>query len=72
MRKGRFLSPSGRAHLALRLQKSYRCSTNLILAWHSRPNTVPDYWDEVIPEPVANRDENAGYVGSRIPGKYLR
>ena len=44
----------------------------LILAWHSRPNTVPDYWNDEIPEPIANRDENGHYPGSRIPGKYLK
>ena len=43
----------------------------LILAWHSRPNTIPDYWDREIPEPVANRDENGDYLGSRIPGDFL-
>ena len=44
----------------------------LILAWHSRPNTVPDYWDAEIPEPIANRDENGNYPGSRIPGDFLK
>ena len=44
----------------------------LILAWHSRPNTVPDYWDREIPEPIANRDENGNYPGSRIPGDFLK
>ena len=44
----------------------------LILAWHSRPNTVPDYWDDEIPEPIANRDENGNYPGSRIPGDFLK
>lgn len=44
----------------------------LILAWHSRPNTVPDYWNDEIPEPVANRDADANYPMSRIPGDYLQ
>ncbi len=44
----------------------------LILAWHSRPNTVPDYWKAEIPEPIVNRDENGQFPGSRIPGKYLK
>lgn len=44
----------------------------LILAWHSRPNSVPDYWDDEIPELIANRDENGNYPGSRIPGGLLQ
>ena len=44
----------------------------LILAWHSRPNTVPDYWDREIPEPVVNRDENGNYPMSRIPTNFLQ
>ncbi|MXV84821.1 phytanoyl-CoA dioxygenase family protein [Candidatus Poribacteria bacterium] len=44
----------------------------LILAWHSRPNTVPDYWDREIPEVVASRDEDANYPMSRIPGDFLQ
>ena len=43
----------------------------LLLAWHHRPNTVPAYWDYEIPEPVTNRDHNAEYPQSNIPGKYL-
>ena len=43
----------------------------LLLAWHRRPDTVPDYWDYEIPEPVTNRDHNAEYPQSNIPGKYL-
>jgi len=44
----------------------------LILAWHSRPNTVPDYWDDEIPEVIANRDESGNYHGSRLPGDFLK
>ena len=43
----------------------------LLLAWHHRPNTVPNYWGYEIPEPIANRDQNAEYPQSNIPGKYL-
>ncbi len=43
----------------------------LILAWHNRPNTVPDYWDREIPEPIANRDADGNYPMSRIPGDFL-
>ena len=44
----------------------------LILAWHSRPNTVPDYWDREIPEIIANREEDANYPMSRIPTHFLQ
>ena len=44
----------------------------LILAWHKRPRTVPDYWEGAIPEVIANRDVTQEYSGSRIPGEYLR
>ena len=45
----------------------------LILAWHRRPTTTdPAYWDGDIPKVIANRDANGVYLGSRIPGKYLK
>ena len=45
----------------------------LVLAWHRRPtDTIPEYWDEDIPEAIANRDSNAEYERSRIPGKFLK
>ncbi len=44
----------------------------LILAWHSRPNTVPQYWEGEIPEAIAHRDENGNYPGSRIPTEFLK
>ncbi|MEE2659003.1 MAG: phytanoyl-CoA dioxygenase family protein [Candidatus Latescibacterota bacterium] len=43
----------------------------LILAWHRRPNTVPDYWEGEIPEVIANRDPDAEFEGSRIPREFL-
>ena len=43
----------------------------LILAWHRRPLTVPDNWEEEIPKVIANRDPEGEYKGSRIPGEYL-
>ena len=43
----------------------------LILAWHRRPNTVPEYWDEEIPQIIAERDADAEYEGSRIPREFL-
>lgn len=45
----------------------------LVLAWHRRPvDTVPEYWDDEIPEVLVNRDPDAKYEGSRIPGEYLK
>ena len=44
----------------------------MLLVWAVRENTVPDYWTEEIPEPVANRNENANYPSSQCPGKFLR
>lgn len=56
-------------HAARRNQTSQR--RTLILAWHTRPNTVPGYWKGVIPEVIANRDPDGQYPGSRIPCEYL-
>jgi len=45
---------------------------DLLLLWHSRPETVPDYWDREIPQVIAERNPAATYPGSRIPGQYLQ
>ena len=58
-------------HAAGRNQTDKR--RTLVLGWHHRPmNTVPDYWEGDIPEVIANRNPDAKYEMSRIPGKYLR
>ena len=44
----------------------------LLLAWYHRPNTIPDYWDNEIPVPVTNRDQNAEYPQSNVPEKFLK
>ncbi|MEM7028223.1 MAG: phytanoyl-CoA dioxygenase family protein [Chloroflexota bacterium] len=44
----------------------------LVLAWHKRPNTVPDYWDGPIPKVIDKRDDNQTFEGSRIPLEYLK
>ncbi len=45
----------------------------LVLAWHRRPmDTIPDSWGGEIPEVIANRDPNAEYERTRIPGEYLK
>ena len=58
-------------HSARRNQTDQR--RTLILAWHRRTaTTAPDYWDGDIPEILANRDADAQYQGSRIPGEFLQ
>ena len=44
----------------------------MLLVWISRPNTIPDYWNDEIPEPVLNRDENEDYPSSQIPNEFLK
>ncbi len=43
----------------------------LLLGWHNRPLSVPDYWRGEVPEPILNRPGDARYEVSRIPGEYL-
>lgn len=58
-------------HSARRNQTDQR--RTLILAWHRRAAiTAPDYWEGEIPEVVANREADAQYQGSRIPGEFLQ
>ncbi len=44
----------------------------LLLGWHNRPPTVPDYWKDEVPAPILNRPADARYEGTRIPGEYLK
>jgi len=44
---------------------------DLLLLWHRRPETIPDYWRGDVPPAVAERDPEAEYEGSRTPGSYL-
>ena len=43
----------------------------MLLVWIRRPNTIPDYWDDEIPEPVLNRDESKDYPSTTIPNEFL-
>ena len=44
----------------------------LVLAWHTRTTEEPPaYWTDEIPALIANRDPDAEYEMSRIPGTYL-
>jgi len=45
----------------------------LVLSWHRRPTgTIPEYWSGDVPKEIIERDPNAEYEGSRIPGAYLK
>ena len=46
-------------------------SRNLLLIWHRRPETVPEYWKDEVPAVIRNRDPDATYEGTRIPGEFL-
>ena len=43
----------------------------LLLGWHMRPATVPDYWTDDVPDPILARTSDAQYDNTRIPGAYL-
>ena len=43
----------------------------LLLCWHRRPPTVPDYWTDEVPQVILQRDPRATYEATRVPGKYL-
>ncbi len=54
---------------------------DLLLLWHSRPGgqnnrgapwSVPSWYDGELPGPLAAREPNAEYEGTRIPGELLR
>ena len=57
------------------LHAAYKNQTDgprdLLLLWHRRPETVPDYWQGDVPCAIADRDPDAEYEATRIPGKLL-
>ena len=57
-------------HSAHRNQTDVR--RTLVLAWHKRPSTIPENWHGEIPHIIANREPDAEYEGTRIPGELLR
>ena len=67
---GSLVIGEGRVLHAARANKSNNRRT-LLLGWHARPNTTPDYWREEVPEPIVKRPKNKVYEGTRVPGKYL-
>ena len=56
-------------HAARKNQTDQR--RNLLLLWHSRPKTVPDYWEGETPLLFVEGDPEITYPSSRIPGQYL-
>lgn len=45
---------------------------NLLLIWHDRPETIPQYWTDHVPQEILERDAAINYSPTRIPGKYLK
>ena len=56
-------------HAAYKNQTDQR--RNLLLLWHSRPKTVPDYWEGETPLLFVEGDPETTYPSFRIPGQYL-
>ena len=71
VKAGALVIAEGRVLHAARGNQSDQRRT-LLLGWHSRPQTVPDYWTGNVPEVILNRDANAKYEGTRVPGEYLK
>ncbi len=70
VKAGALVIGEGRVLHAARANQSNRRRT-LLLGWHSRPLTVPDYWTSDVPEVIRRRDPNAQYERTRVPGIYL-
>ena len=71
VKAGSLVIGEGRVLHAARDNQSNRRRT-LLLGWHSRPATVPGNWDGDVPEEILNRDPNAKYEPTRVPGQYLK
>ena len=71
VKAGSLVIGEGRALHAARANQSDQRRT-LMLAWFSRPKTVPDYWTDPVPQEILDRDSNAKHPPTRIPGQYLR
>lgn len=70
VKAGSLVIAEGRVLHAARGNQSDQRRT-LLLAWHSRPFTVPDSWTGSVPEVILNRNPDTEYEVSRVPGKYL-
>ena len=67
---GSLVIGEGRVLHAARANRSNQRRT-LLLGWHDRPCTVPKYWTDEVPEVILQRDPEAEYERTRLPGKYL-
>jgi ectoine hydroxylase-related dioxygenase (phytanoyl-CoA dioxygenase family) len=67
---GSLVIGEGRVLHAARANRSTQRRT-LLLGWHSRPLTAPNYWTDEVPEVILHRGTDAEYEPTRSPGKYL-
>ena len=70
VKAGSLVIAEGRVLHAARGNQSDQRRT-LLLGWHNRPTTTPDYWTADVPEVIKNRDPNVQYEATRAPGEYL-
>ncbi|MBI4531488.1 MAG: phytanoyl-CoA dioxygenase family protein, partial [Candidatus Latescibacteria bacterium] len=70
VKAGALVIGEGRVLHAARGNQSNQRRT-LLLGWHSRPHTVPDYWTGEVPEVIRRRDPHVTYERTRVPGVYL-
>jgi hypothetical protein len=70
VKAGALVIGEGRVLHAARANRSDRRRT-LLLGWHDRPATVPAYWTGEVPEAILQRDPEARYPHTRVPGIYL-
>lgn len=70
VKAGSLVIGEGRVLHAARANRSDRRRT-LLLAWYDRPATVPDYWTGEVPEVIRQRDPEARFPATRVPGIYL-
>ena len=71
VKAGSLVLGEGRCLHAARANQSESRRT-LLLGWHERPrDTVPDYWTDPVPREITERDPDANFPRTRIPGAYL-
>lgn len=70
VRAGALVIGEGRVLHAARANQSDK-RRSLLLGWHDRPATVPEYWEGEVPQAIRDRDPDARYPSTRIPGEYL-
>ncbi|MEE2708907.1 MAG: phytanoyl-CoA dioxygenase family protein [Gemmatimonadota bacterium] len=71
VKAGSLVIGEGRTLHAARGNQSDKRRT-LLLGWHERPrDTIPSYWTGDVPEELLDRDPDAEYPRTRVPGEYL-